>query len=319
MMKNDINVAADTKPERIDLFILARDQSMTRTTVKKLIMNGLISVNGENVKPNYRVAGGDHIVLRRDEVQKFIDKENLTELKPVKMKIDIIYEDPNIILVNKPVGVVVHPVYKHKSDTLMNGLVHYFLTKSSHEAHLRLRPVHRLDKDTSGIILFAKNKEAHEFYSKLFAKHDLKKIYYAVVEGDFADYLARKSTRDYFEAFTYIDRSREDTRKFENTSSERGLPSRTRIWFERYWQPSSSDKLKSNNVFSLVKVIPETGRTHQIRVHLSSLGFPIIGDVLYDGMEYKRLMLHACELELPLLGSDDMTSFRADLPKIFKQ
>jgi len=298
--------------KRIDLFILEKDLTLTRTSAKKLIMEGLINLAGELVKPNYRLKIGDKVEYKQSESKSFIDSSDLTEISATKMPIDVIYEDKNIILVNKPAGLVVHPVYNHKADTLLNGLTYYFQQKRE---QVKVRPVHRLDKETSGVILFTKNKELNEFYSKLFENHELEKTYYAVAKGDFADFMDRKGRGGVFEYLTYISKDKTVDRAYFNTSKEKGLIARTKFYFSGYFKHAHNDK-----VFSLVKVMPLTGRTHQIRVHLSSLGYPILGDLLYSRTPYKRMMLHAYSLKIPVhtaKGVEDRV-FVADLPEEFE-
>lgn len=306
------NVEEKDSGKRIDLFILEKDATLTRTSAKKLIMEGLINADGQVVRPNFRVRPGNVVEYKQSESKKFIDSSDLTEIVATKMPIDVIYEDSNIILVNKPAGLVIHPVYNHKDDTLLNGLTFYFQQKKE---QVKVRPVHRLDKETSGVILFTKNKDSNEFYSKLFENHNIEKTYYAVVKGDFADFMQRKNRPDMFEYFTYISKEKTVNKAYMNTSKEMGLPARTKFFFSRYFEHAHDDR-----VYSLVKVMPLTGRTHQIRVHLSSLGFPILGDLIYSKTTYKRMMLHAYSLKIPVVTSKGQEErvFVAELPKEFR-
>lgn len=306
-MAKIITVEKKDAGKRIDLFMLEQDLTMTRTSVKKVIMEGLIKVNNVEVRPNYHVKENDKVSIEVKQSKQFIEDTNSTELTPVKMNLDIIYEDKNIILINKPAGLVVHPVYAHKEDTLLNGLVYYFQNKGE---NVKVRPVHRLDKETSGVILFAKTKDSNEFYSKLFESHAIEKTYYAVVQGDFKSYMVRKNRPDIFEYFTYISKDKTIERAYFNTSKEKGLPARTRIFFVDYWV-----RKDDTQKYSLVKLQPLTGRTHQLRVHISSLGFPILGDLIYSKKPYKRMMLHAYSLKIPVDGKE--VEFTAKLPEEF--
>ncbi len=311
-MAKVFNVEEKDAGKRVDLFMLEKDLTMTRTSSKKLIMEGLIKVDGVQVKPNYRLKPNEKVEYMASESKKFIDSGELTEISATKMPIDVIYEDENIIIVNKPAGLVVHPVYNHKDDTLLNGLTYYFQQKKE---EVKVRPVHRLDKETSGVILFTKNKDVNEFYSKLFEGHNLEKTYYAVVKGDFADFMQRKNRPDVFEYVTYISKEKTVDRAYFNTSKELGVIAKTKFFFANYFKHAHDDR-----VYSLVKVMPLTGRTHQIRVHLSSLGFPILGDLLYSRNPYKRMMLHAYSLKIPVRSTSGVEErvFVAKLPKEFK-
>jgi 23S rRNA pseudouridine1911/1915/1917 synthase len=305
-----------SKTERVDLYLLSQRPDVTRTSIKHVIMSGLVKVNGESIRPNYKIRNGDLVELDWEKADDLINAENLTRLKPSKLHVDLVYEDEDLIVVNKPDGIVVHPVYGHTEDTLMNALVNYILDKSDKVTGVRLRPVHRLDKDTSGVILFSKNLKAHEYYSRLFENHKIEKTYYAVVKGDFQKFIQQKSSEEYFEVFTYIGRSRFDDRKYANVDSRAGLPARTRIYFENFWEAPPTSRLRKS-IYSLVKLIPETGRTHQLRVHLSGLNFPIVGDPIYSNIPFQRLMLHAFSLKLKNQKNEDV-KFEAKLPSLFK-
>jgi len=307
-MSKNFKVEENDYGKRVDLFVLEKDLTLTRTSTKKLIMEGLVKVNNEAIRPNYRVRENDEVQIESDKISEFLDDTDSTSLVPTQMNLDIIHEDKDLIVINKPAGLVVHPVYTHKDDTLLNGLTYYFIKKN---LEVKVRPVHRLDKETSGVILFSKNKESNEIYSKIFEEHTAEKIYYAVVEGDFRTFMIKKNRPDFFEYFTYISKEKNGDRIHFNTSKEKGLPSRTKIYFENYWRGGHAVK-----VYSLLKLQPLTGRTHQLRVHLSSLGFPILGDLLYSNHRYKRMMLHAYSLKLPLKTGD--REFIAELPDVFE-
>jgi len=188
-MSTFLSVSEEDSGKRVDIFMQEKDLTLTRTSVKKLIMEGLIVVDSNQVRPNFRVRPGQKVEYKVEESKRFIDSTDLTEIVPTKMDLDIIFEDENIVLVNKPAGLVVHPVYNHKDDTILNGLTYHYIKKGE---SVKIRPVHRLDKETSGVILFTKNKEVNEFYSKLFENHFIEKTYFAVVRGDFADFIKKK-------------------------------------------------------------------------------------------------------------------------------
>ncbi len=298
---------------RVDLYLLSQIPELTRTTAKKIIMEGFLKVDGQKVKPNFRVSNGMKVEIDLQKSHKMLNENEFSKIKPVKMDLEIIYEDEFLIVVNKKTGIVVHPVTSHTDDTLMNGLLYYEMNKNNNGTVNRIRPIHRLDKDTSGVILFSKDKEAHEYYSKEFENREVEKTYYAVVSGDFEEYLRSKTDKEFFEVFTYIGRSNLNRKEFMNTSQQKGLPARTRFYFEKHWEHPVKKKKK----YSLLKIIPATGRTHQIRVHLKGIGFPILGDELYGGENFSRLMLHAYSLKLKLYKSEEIKIFATKLPKEF--
>lgn len=303
-------------PTRVDLYLISQIAELTRTSAKKIIMEGFVLVNGEKVKPNFRVFNDFKVSIDVKKSDDLLNKEEFSKLVPTEMKLDFIYEDTNLIVLNKKEGEVVHPVTGHVTDTLMNGLLfrEIKLSKDGNKTEVnRIRPIHRLDKDTSGVILFSKNKEAHEYYSKIFENREVEKTYYAIVKGDFRDYMESKTKKEYFEIFTYIGRSNENRKQFYNTNQEKGLPARTKVYFEKYWQ----HPVKKGKIYSLLKLVPETGRTHQLRVHLNGVGFPIVGDTLYEGDNFSRLMLHAYSLKLKTFPKNKNSEFTAALPKEF--
>lgn len=301
-------------PLRTDLYLISQIPELTRTSAKKIIMEGFVKVNGQKIRPNFKLANGYKVNVELNKAENLLNKDEFSRLTPTKMNLNIIYEDRQLIVINKRAGDVVHPVTGHTKDTLMNGLLYREIENSKGKNEVpRIRPVHRLDKDTSGVILFSKTKEAHEYYSKLFENREVEKTYFAVVKGDFRDYMLEKTNREYFEIFTYIGRSNENRKQFYNTSQDKGLPARTKIYFEKYWvHPVKKDK-----IYSLLKLVPETGRTHQLRVHLNGIGFPILGDALYEGDNFSRLMLHAYSLKLKLYPKGKTGEFIAPFPNEF--
>lgn|SRR5690606_586984 len=291
--------------KRLDQVVLSLLPNITRTSSKKLLMDGIIKVNDEQLRPNYKVKEQDLITYNEEGIDKFLNLEDHSYIKPVKMDIEVIYEDDNTLVVNKPSGLTTHPVPGHREDTLLNGLVHY---QNENNLSGKLRPVHRLDKDTSGVILFAKSKEAHDFYSKQFEQNKVQKTYYAVVKGDFRKYLKDRN-KEYIIVQNYLARSTKNRKLMVSVSPQLGQVAVTNIFFEKYWKG-----LKGT--YSLVKVEPKTGRTHQIRVHLAGLRFPVVGDPFYSRERYKRLMLHAYSLVIKNFGGEEIT-FTAKLPDSF--
>ena len=274
------------KRTRLDSYIGMVYPTLSRSTVKKLILSKVVKVNNEFTKFNKILVEGDLIMFDEQALQNYISQTTITEIEPVKIPLDIIFEDEDIIVLNKDEGVVVHPSYNHLNDTLMNGLIYHI--QNSKSPFARIRPVNRLDKETSGIILFSKNLESHNFYSRQFKKREVTKEYLAVVKGDFKEELR---SGNYAKVSGFIGKSPEGFRYRVATDSLKNEYAETDIYFKTYLY-------KDEYQFSHLKVIPHTGRTHQIRVHLASLGYPIVGDTLYNGMPYSRVLLHSHTLKI---------------------
>ncbi|MDQ7021896.1 MAG: RluA family pseudouridine synthase [Candidatus Dojkabacteria bacterium] len=164
---------------RIDLFLMTRLKDISRKNLKYLVMGGFIKVNDEVVRPNYKAKFNDVIEYSEDEVSKALGKAKPTTMKPRKMNLDIIYEDENTLILNKPSGINVHSVKRNENNALLNGVLDYLKDTNS-----RARLVHRLDRDTSGVLLVSKSYEAHNFYSLQFERRTTRKRYVAVVEGN---------------------------------------------------------------------------------------------------------------------------------------
>jgi 23S rRNA pseudouridine1911/1915/1917 synthase len=303
----EIKILKDSNGKRADLALLDFMPELTRTSAKKIFVEGIVRVNNEEVKPNFKVNEGDKLCIDTNKIKTYLNQTSNSVIKPSFEKISIIFEDKNIVVVNKPEGIVSHPVTGHRDDSVLNRLVGFFQKQGGNNTKLRL--VHRLDRDTSGVLLVAKNIETQQFYSYQFEKGLAHKTYFAVVEGDFKKYLEKKN-QDFLQVTTYISRVNNNEKIYQNTSAEKGLLAKTKFYFVEHWHGL-------NGKYSLIKCEPETGRTHQIRVHLSSLGFPIVGDPWYQGTRYKRLMLHAFKLKVSD-RNEKIQEFRADLPKEFK-
>ena len=245
------------KKERIDTFLTNSIENATRSKVQKLIDAGLVTVNGKVVKANYLVKPLDvieavHPISPRPE-----------DVEPENIPLNIIFEDEYLIVVNKPAGMVAHPAYANYTGTLVNALLHH--TKSLSNVNEAGRPgiVHRLDKDTSGLLVVAKDHFTHAKLAEQFSKHSAEREYHAICWGKFDK---NEGTIE-----TYITRSKRDRKVFTVSDSE-GKKAITHY------------KVAEEFEFATyVKLNLETGRTHQIRVHLSSIGNPVFGDPAYGG------------------------------------
>ena len=255
--KYRFDVPPGKKKERLDLYLTNSIINATRSKVQKLIEAGFVTVNGKTVKPSYPVQPGDvieaaHPITPRPE-----------EAEPEEIPLDIIFEDEYLIVVNKAAGMVAHPAYANYTGTLVNALLHHSAKLSNVNEPGRPGIVHRIDKNTSGLLVVAKDDWTHAKLASQFSKHTIEREYQAIVWGIFKD---QKGEIDF-----NIVRSKSDRKKFTVSGSE-GKKALT------YYEV-----LEEFEFMSLVKLNLKTGRTHQIRVHLSSMNHPVFGDETYGG------------------------------------
>jgi 23S rRNA pseudouridine1911/1915/1917 synthase len=251
----DIVVPAHQHRERIDKFLAHQIENATRSKVQKAIEQGLVLVNGKPVKASHEVSPGEavHCTLPQPPRVKAL---------PEAIPIEIAYEDEDLVVVNKPAGMVTHPAYGNYTGTLVNALLHHCAKLSTVNDELRPGVVHRLDKDTSGLIVAAKNDAAHAALARQFSQRTIEREYWAVVWGIFKQ---RRGTID-----ASLGRSKSDRKKIMVTGE--GKPAVTEY-----------EVLESFTYLSLVRLRLQTGRTHQIRVHLAHIGHPVFGDPTYGG------------------------------------
>jgi 23S rRNA pseudouridine1911/1915/1917 synthase len=287
--------------KRLDAFITESLGLFPRSQLKQRLVRLLL--NGKNVKPAKRVKDGDVIEIVWTDPPP-------PALEPEPMDLDIIFENDDVIVVNKPPGLVVHPGAGNRSHTLVNGLLARLGSLKETFAGSPLRPgiVHRLDKDTSGVIIAAKHPAALEHLARQFRRRKARKLYLAFAAGRLKD---RSGTVE-----TVIARDRSHRQRFValhpgTLEPARGKKAVTAYRVLREWERES-----------LVALKPRTGRTHQLRVHLRYLGCPIIGDALYGKGkkgEGERLMLHAWKLKIALPGEKRARIFVAPLPSDFRK
>ncbi|KZL93863.1 RluA family pseudouridine synthase [Clostridium magnum] len=289
MKENKLIFKIEASEEKMKLREYLRAvQKLSGRLIKGAALAGRITVNGNRAKLNY-------VLKTNDEVAFDLIKEESQNIEPEKMDVDVIYEDSDIIVVNKRPGMVVHPTKSYQSGTLANGLIYYFREKGE---NCIVRLVSRLDMDTSGLIIIAKNQFSHMALARDMVKDTFEKSYLAVVHGNMSE---TKGTIN-----LPIYRPSDDSIK--RAVDERGQDSVTH--FEVMERFKNSD---------LVKLTLETGRTHQIRVHLTHLGHPLYGDVLYgieDDKEYiSRQALHAYRLKFPHPRTGKDIELEVGLPK----
>lgn len=293
MQRYEFDIDLTCEKKRLDLFLTEVQTEITRSYVKKLIDGGHAVVNGTPAKPNTRLKTGDHVEW------SIPDPEPL-EIAAESIPLDVIFEDACMIVVNKPPGMVVHPAPGHHSGTLVNALLAHCQDLKGIGGVERPGIVHRLDKDTSGLVMAAKTETAFAGLAKQFKDRDIKKVYLALVKGQLAQ---RQGTID-----TTIGRHPHHRKKM-SAGHARGRTAQTRY-----------EVIEQFDRFAYLRVLPRTGRTHQIRVHLASIGHPILGDKLYGGTQGSRLpkiarqALHAHHLELTHPVSGQLISFEAPLP-----
>lgn len=243
--------------KRIDAYLAKKDNDISRVAVQRLIKEEKILVNDKKVKSSYKVQEGDSITVEEEQAKEI-------ELKAQDIPVEIIYEDSDIIVVNKPKGLVVHPGSGNPDGTLVNSLMNICKDSlSGIGGEIRPGIVHRLDKDTSGILVVAKNDKSHINLSEQIKNHEVEKTYIALVRGIVKE---NEATID-----MPISRSQTDRKKMAVNREGKNAVTHIKV-LERFYR---------NNV-TLLEVKIETGRTHQIRVHLSKIGFPIIGDGVYS-------------------------------------
>ena len=269
-MKNNINIIVDEKThiERVDQFLAKKCNNISRNRIKNLIINKNLKINNNIVfDPSKKISLGDKLILIIPEPKK-------SSLKPYDFKLDIIFEDKNLLVVNKPAGISMHPGAGDYEKTLVNALINYDKKNLSNIGD-ELRPgiVHRIDKDTSGLVVIAKNNFTHEMLSKQFSNHSIKRVYQALIWGKLRPQNGKIQT--------LITRSSKNRQLMEVgiTKGKRAITNyKTLQVFEEKTIPT----------FSLVECRLETGRTHQIRVHMSYNGNHILGDKKYK-KKFKKL------------------------------
>lgn len=297
MDKLSLFVSRESEAQRLDTFISSRS-SLTRSHIQRLLRQGLITVDARVEKASYRVKEGDSIEITEPEIEEGV-------LLPEDIPLNIVYEDSSLVVVNKPPGLVTHPAAGNRTGTLMNALAARHGKLASIGAPLRPGVVHRLDKDTSGLIIIAKTNAAYYSLIRQFRDREVEKHYLALLHGTIRSQCG--------EIEAAIGRSESDRKKM-STRVKRGKEALTHY-----------EVLKWFSSATLVKVRILTGRTHQIRVHFAAIGHPVLGDKTYGRkidarvkgkkkIVFPRQMLHAYSLKLKHPQDERLMEFLAPMP-----
>ena len=285
-----MKVISDEESIRIDKY-LASKLDYSRSLILKMFKDNLIRVNNKVIKPSY-------LVMLNDEIELPLEYKKEQDIKPLKMDLKIVYEDNDIIIINKPSGLVVHPGAGNFDNTLVNGLINYTNELSSKD---KFRPgiVHRIDKDTSGLIVVAKNDLVHEKLTDMFKVHAIKRTYIALLCGVLPH---DKVTID-----APIGRDIKNRKKMSVTKDGKNAITHLTV-------------IKRYKNYTLVKLNLETGRTHQIRVHMKYIGYPIYNDPVYNnkGDDFGQF-LHSASIDFIHPITNEKMHFDAPLPEYFQE
>ncbi|MGH7260261.1 MAG: RluA family pseudouridine synthase [Nitrospiraceae bacterium] len=299
-MITEFVITEGEKPKRLDVFLANRERDLSRSAIQRLIEKGRVQLNGEPARASQKIKPGDRITFD-------VPKAEPLALNGEPIPLEILHEDDALLVLNKPAGLVVHPAPGHWSGTLVNALLYHFQTSGGTVSTIggKERPglVHRLDKETSGIMVIAKTDQAHRGLAAQFKQHTITRVYEALIWG------VPKKSHGVIELA--IGRDTKERKKF-SARTARPKPSAT-----EYTVVERIGKLAAR-----VDLFPRTGRTHQLRVHMTALGHPLLGDPTYGGrkvkeldeLEIPRVMLHAKTLGFCHPATNKPLTFTAPLP-----
>lgn len=284
-----------TADERLDVFLSEKLENCTRSYIKTLIDNGNVLVNGKQVKAGYKLRTSDSIEVNFPPIEKI-------STEPEDIPLNIVYEDSDLLVINKQTGLVVHPCSTTKSGTLVNALMYHIKDLSSINGVLRPGIVHRLDKDTGGLMLVAKNDTAHKFLQSQLKDKTLNREYLALVKG---------RIDENFSVEGYIGRNPKNRKQMALVSEVAGKYSYTDFYVDKVFEH-----------YTLLRCVLRTGRTHQIRVHLKSKNHAIVGDELYGGVDKaiktNGQLLFAYKISFVHPSTHKKMTFEVELPEYFK-
>ncbi|HEY8364692.1 MAG TPA: RluA family pseudouridine synthase [Haloplasmataceae bacterium] len=287
-------VQENDKNERLDKLIVSRFPDFSRNQVQKMIEEDLVTVNKKIEKASYKVSTKDIITI-------IVKDPEILEVKPEDIPLDIYYEDQDVIVINKPQGMVVHPANGHFTGTLVNAVLHHCKDLSGINGVCRPGVVHRIDKDTSGLLVMAKNDHAHQILAQQFKEKSVKRIYYAICHGTIEH---NQGTID-----APIGRDKIDRKKMAVVPGGRSAITHFEV-------------LERLGPYTYISCQLETGRTHQIRVHMSYIGYPLVGDDKYG--PHKVIGKHGQFLHAAVLGfnhpqTNQYLEFSSPLPDYFTE
>ena len=295
-MENYLFEIQEDQQMRLDKYLAEQFPEQTRSYLQKLIKDGEVTVNGKNVKTGYQLSKGDEVSVNIPEPKEL-------DVEPQKMDLDIVYEDDDVILVNKPKGMVVHPAPGHTTDTLVNGLLYHCKDNlSGINGVARPGIVHRIDRDTTGILIVCKNDMSHNSIAAQLKEHSINRRYRALVHGNLKD----------------------DTGTVEGSIGRHPIDRKKMAINEKNGKPAVTHYtvLERFGNYTLIECKLETGRTHQIRVHMTSIGHPLVGDEVYGPakcpFKLQGQCLHAMVLGFVHPRTGEYMEFSADLPEYFE-
>ncbi len=295
-MAHKITITNNFEKQRLDLYLLETEfKDKSRSFVQNLIKDEHILVNDLKVKTGYILKTGDEVTIFDVEPVKL-------DLNPVNLNLDILYEDEHLLVINKPEGLVVHPASSYHEPTLVHGLMHQVESLSSINGVIRPGIVHRIDKDTSGLLVVAKTDEAHQNLSEKLKNHEIKRTYLALVYHDFAEE----------EGTITAPIGRHPKNRLKMTVIEDGKHAVTHFKVLK----------RFDKKYTLISCELETGRTHQIRVHMAYINHPIVGDPLYGPKQVisdHGQFLHATKLSFEHPIKKEYMTFTADIPDYFQK
>ncbi len=280
--------------ERIDKVLPLLFDSLTRAKGQNLIDSKCVLVDGQTIKSSYKLKTSQ-------KIEVVFEDDSVSELTPQNIDLNIVYEDEDLIVINKPIDLVVHPAAGHKDLTLVNALLYHFDSLSKVNGEFRPGIVHRIDKDTTGLLVVAKNDATHNHLAQQIKEKEANRLYLVLVEGEIDD--------AHFIIEAPIGRSNKNRKKMAVVSDGKEAKTEFKI-------------VKRFSGYTLLEAKLYTGRTHQIRVHLAYINHPVVGDQLYgkkNKFNIKHQMLHAFQLDLVHPKTNKKMQFKADLPQDFKE
>lgn len=296
-MDSYLFVIQEEQQMRLDKYLAEQFPEQTRSYLQKLIKEGGVLVNGRSVKTGYQLSCGDEVCVNIPEPKEL-------DVEPQKMELDIVYEDEDVILINKPKGMVVHPAPGHTKDTLVNGLLYHCQGNlSGINGVARPGIVHRIDRDTTGILIVCKNDMAHNSIAAQLKEHSITRRYRALVHGNI----------------------KEDKGTVEGPIGRHPVDRKKMAINERNGKPAVThyQVLKRFGNYTYIECVLETGRTHQIRVHMASIGHPLVGDEVYGPakcpFKLEGQCLHAMVLGFVHPRTGEYMEFSAELPGYFQE